>query len=187
MRTPIPAAALTVCLLVACSQSSMQSAVDGANALSVRFMSTLVEKDASHQTEGLIRNLDPRPDCQPYINRLREAGHGSPYEGATEWTVVHTYSDAGKAGCVKPNISPGDNTVGFGNAVSSKLMSNLVEKDASHQVEGLIRNLDPRPDCQPYINRLREVGHGSPYAGATQWAIAHTYGDAGKAGCIRPD
>jgi hypothetical protein len=66
-------------------------------------MSNLVEKDASHQTEGLIRNLQQRPDCQQYIDALREAGRGSPYEGATEYRITHVYQDAQQAGCEKPD------------------------------------------------------------------------------------
>ena len=34
------------------------------------------------------------------IERLRDAGLGSPYEGATEMTIAHTYDAAGKAGCI---------------------------------------------------------------------------------------
>ena len=64
-------------------------------------MSGLVQKDASRQVEGLIRNLENRPECDTYKERLREAGHGSPYEGATESVIVRTYDAAGKAGCVK--------------------------------------------------------------------------------------
>jgi len=47
--------------------------------------------------------MDDRPACQGYIQRLRDAGRGSPYEGATEMAIVHTYDAAGKAGCVKFN------------------------------------------------------------------------------------
>src|SRR5665213_3225759 len=99
-------------------------------------------------------------------------------------TVVIVLSAYLLAACSK---SPVDATVGFANAVSTKLMGNLVQKDASHQVEGLIRNLDNRADCGVYIDRLREAGHGSPTAGATEWTIGHTYDDARKAGCVRPD
>ena len=81
----------------------MQSGIDAANAVSQQLMSNLVEKDATHQTEGLIKMLQPRPDCQQYIDALREAGHGSPYEGATEWRITHTFQDAQHAGCGKPD------------------------------------------------------------------------------------
>ena len=64
-------------------------------------MGNLVEKDASQKTEGLIRTLQQRRDCQQYIDALREAGRGSPYEGATEYRIVHVYQDAQHAGCEK--------------------------------------------------------------------------------------
>lgn len=37
----------------------------------------LVEKNASHQSEGLIRKLQERPDSRQYIDALRQAGRGS--------------------------------------------------------------------------------------------------------------
>jgi hypothetical protein len=81
----------------------MQASVDAANAASQHLMSNLIEKDASHQTEGLIKLLQPRPDCQQYIDALREAGHSSPYEGATELRITHAFQDAQHAGCGKPD------------------------------------------------------------------------------------
>lgn len=48
-----------------------------------------------------LRSIDDRPACRDFIERLRDAGRGSPYEGATEMTIAHTYDAAGKAGCVK--------------------------------------------------------------------------------------
>jgi hypothetical protein len=56
---------------------------------------------ASRQVEILICTIDDRPHCQSYIQRLRDARRGSPYEGATQMMIVHTYDAAGKAGCVK--------------------------------------------------------------------------------------
>lgn len=101
MRVPL-AVVLCCTLLGGCSKSPVDSAIKGANAVSSRFMNNLVEKNASHQTEGLIRNLQQRPHCQKYIDALREAGRGSPYEGATEYRIVHVYQDAQHAGCEKP-------------------------------------------------------------------------------------
>jgi hypothetical protein len=60
-------------------------------------MAPLVQKDACRQVEGLIRTIDDRPACR-LIERLRDAGRGSPYEGATEMTIAHTYDAAGNAG-----------------------------------------------------------------------------------------
>jgi hypothetical protein len=81
----------------------MDATLDGANAAATKLVAPLVQKDASRQAEGLIRTTDDRPACRSYIERLRDAGRGSPYEGATEMTIAHTYEAAGKAGCVKPN------------------------------------------------------------------------------------
>ena len=100
MRTLI---VLFISLLAGCSKSPMDATLDGANAAATKLMSPLVQKDASRQVEGLIRTIDDRPACQDYIKHLRDAGRGSPYEGATEMMIVHTYDAAGKAGCVKPN------------------------------------------------------------------------------------
>lgn len=101
MRGLIVLVAMSGCILAACSRSPAQALVEADEALSQRLMGSLVEKDASHQTNALIRNIDDRPECEPYIDELRRAGRGSPYEGATEWTITHTYDDAQKAGCVK--------------------------------------------------------------------------------------
>lgn len=87
--------------LAGCSKAPLDSALDTMNAVSGKFMGNLVQKDASRQVERLIRNIDQRPECQSYIDRLREAGHGSPYQGATEYAIVHANEDARKAGCAK--------------------------------------------------------------------------------------
>jgi hypothetical protein len=93
---------VTAGLLAACSKSPVDVTLDGANAAATKFMAPLVQKDASRQVEGLIRTINDRPACRVYIERLRDAGHGSPYDGATEMTIAHTYDAAGKAACVKP-------------------------------------------------------------------------------------
>jgi hypothetical protein len=95
---------LSASLFAACSKSPVDSTVDVASAAAAKLMAPLIQKDASRQVEGLVRTIDDnRPDCQRYIQRLRDAGHGSPYQGATEMVIGHTYDAAGKAGCVKPN------------------------------------------------------------------------------------
>jgi hypothetical protein len=81
----------------------MDVTMDGANAAATKLMAPLVQQDASRQVEGLIRSIDDRPACQDYIKHLRDAGRGSPYEGATEMMIIHTYDAAGKAGCVRAN------------------------------------------------------------------------------------
>lgn len=83
----------------------MDATLDGANAAATKLMAPLVQ-NASRQVEGLIRTIDDRPVCRGYVERLRNAGRGSPYVGATEMMIVHTYDAAGKAGCVKPNYFP---------------------------------------------------------------------------------
>ncbi len=102
MRIPL-AVALWCTLVAACSKSPVHSAIEAANAVSLHVMSNLVEKNASHQTDGLIRNLQQRPDCQQYIDALRDAGRGSPYQGATEYRIAHIYQNAQRAGCEKPD------------------------------------------------------------------------------------
>jgi hypothetical protein len=67
---------IVAAMLMSCSKSPIDSTVSTANALAAQWLAPLVQKDASHQVEGLIRTLDDRPDCQIYIERLREAGHG---------------------------------------------------------------------------------------------------------------
>jgi hypothetical protein len=94
---------LLASFLAACSKSPVDAAVDGANAAATKLMTPLVQKDASRQVEGLIRTIADRPACQDYIQRLRDAGRGSPYEGATQMVIVHTYDAAGRVGCVKTN------------------------------------------------------------------------------------
>ena len=93
MRIPL---AVTLCctLLASCSKSPVDSAIRAANAVSLHVMSNLVEKRA-------YPHLQQGPDCQQYIDALREAGRGSPYEGATEYRIAHVYQDAQHAGCEK--------------------------------------------------------------------------------------
>jgi PBP1b-binding outer membrane lipoprotein LpoB len=96
-----PTIFLWASVLAACSKSPVDSTVDAANAGAKQLMAPLVQKDASRQVEGLVHTIAERPDCEDYIKRLRDAGHGSPYEGATQLVIAHTYEAAGKAGCVK--------------------------------------------------------------------------------------
>jgi hypothetical protein len=93
---------IAACVLAGCSKSAVEGTVDTANAVGTKLMAGVVQKDASTQVEGLIRNLDNRPECDAYRKRLREVEPESPYEGATQSVIVRTYDAAGKAGCVKP-------------------------------------------------------------------------------------
>ena len=79
---------IVACAVAGCSKPAVQTAVDTANTVSTKLMSGIVQKDASIQVEGLIRNLENRPDCDSYKEQLREAGRGSPYEGATQLAIA---------------------------------------------------------------------------------------------------
>jgi hypothetical protein len=95
--------------------------------------------------------------------------------------VVLAVSLSAVEGCSK---SPGEHIYEATTTVSSKLLSNLTEKDASHQVTGLIAKLKTGPECGVYRRRLAEAGRGPPADGATQHAIVWTFKEAGEAGCV---
>jgi uncharacterized protein YcfL len=57
MRQLIVAVVLSGFMVAACSRSPEQALVEADQVLSHRLMGNLVEKDASHQTNALIRNL----------------------------------------------------------------------------------------------------------------------------------
>lgn len=78
MRSLPIIAAFAAGMLAACSKSPIDSATSAANAVGMKLMAPAMQKDASHQAEGLIRALASRPECQEFINRLREAGHAHP-------------------------------------------------------------------------------------------------------------
>jgi hypothetical protein len=103
MRISAVAIAVTTCLLVGCTKSPVDTTVEVLNAASAKFMRNIVEKNASKQAEALARNIYDRVDCKAYVDRLREAGRGPPAAGATQWAIAHTYADAGRAGCVRPD------------------------------------------------------------------------------------
>jgi hypothetical protein len=117
-----------------------------------------------------------------YAYRTRTQRHAE--QTMRRLTVVVAIAFSAVTGCAK---SPVQATVDTANKVSMKLMSGIAQKDASTQVEGLIRNLETRPECDVYKKRLREVEPQSPAAGATQSVIVRTYDAAGKAGCVKPN
>jgi hypothetical protein len=84
------------------------------------------------------------------------------------------------AACSK---SPGEALYAATTAATRPLMQNLVEKDASHEVDGLIALVANKPECEVYKQALREAGKGSPYEGSTQLRISNARQDACKAGC----
>jgi hypothetical protein len=95
--------------------------------------------------------------------------------------VILAVSLSAVAGCSK---SPGEHIYEATTAVSSKLLSNLIEKDASHEVAGLIAKLKTGPECDVYRRKLAEAGKGPPADGATQHTIVWTFKEAGEAGCV---
>jgi hypothetical protein len=88
--------------LAACSKSPSEGVVTAANAASQGLMQPLVQKDASIQAKRMTELvLSDKPGCEVFRERMKEAGKGSPYEGATQWKLVHTQQDACAAGCCK--------------------------------------------------------------------------------------
>jgi hypothetical protein len=103
MRTPLFRAimlAVSLSAAAGCSKSPGERVYDAATAATSKLFASLVEKDASRETGGLIAKLKTGPECDVYRSRLAEAGKGSPYEGATQHTITWTYKEAGEAGCV---------------------------------------------------------------------------------------
>jgi hypothetical protein len=89
-------------VLSACSKSPSDSVVTAANAVGARLMQPLVQEDASVQAKRMTEMvLSDKPECAVFRERMKEAGQGSPYEGATQWKLVHTQQDACAAGCCK--------------------------------------------------------------------------------------
>jgi hypothetical protein len=88
--------------LTSCSKSPSETAGAAAEAAGQRLMQPLVQKDASAQAERMIEMvLSDKPGCAVFRERMQEAGKNSPYEGATQWKLVHTQQDACAAGCCK--------------------------------------------------------------------------------------
>ena len=87
--------------LVGCSKSPTAAIGAAANTAGQLLMRPLVQKDASIQANRMAELLSDRPACEVFKERMVEAGRGSPYEGATQWKLVHTQQDACAAGCCK--------------------------------------------------------------------------------------
>lgn len=89
-------------VLTACSKSAPEGVATAAEAASKQLMQPLVQKDASGQAKRMTEMvLSDKPECAVFRERMKEAGEGSPYEGATQWKLVHTQQDACTAGCCK--------------------------------------------------------------------------------------
>lgn len=87
--------------LAACSKSPFTAVVDATEAAGQRIMQPLLHKDASIQAKRMTELLSHKPECEVFKERMTEAGQGSPYEGATQWKLVHAQQDACAAGCCK--------------------------------------------------------------------------------------
>lgn len=88
--------------LSACSKSPPEAVADAAKAAGAQLMQPLVQKDASAQAKRMTEMvLSDKPECAVFKERMEDAGKGSPYEGATQWKLVHTQQDACAAGCCK--------------------------------------------------------------------------------------
>jgi hypothetical protein len=86
--------------LASCSRSPPETVGSVAEAAGQQLMRPLVQKDASAQAIRVTeRVLSDKPECEVFKERMKEAGKGSPYEGATQWKLVHTQQDACAAGC----------------------------------------------------------------------------------------
>ena len=92
---------LSTVALAACSKSPPAVVAAAADTVGQRLMQPLVQKDASIQAKRMTELLSDSPACEVFKERMREAGKGSPYEGATQWQLVHAQQDACAAGCCK--------------------------------------------------------------------------------------
>ncbi len=92
---------LSTVALTACSKAPSSVVAHAANAIGQRLMQPLVQKTASNQAKQMAALLSDKPACAVFKKRLLAAGIGSPYEGATQWKLVHTQKDACAAGCCK--------------------------------------------------------------------------------------
>jgi hypothetical protein len=52
-------------------------------------MQPLVQRDAFIQTMRMTEMLSDGPTCRVFKERMLEAEKGSPYEGSTEWKLMH--------------------------------------------------------------------------------------------------
>lgn len=94
------AATLIGLALSACSKSPSEAVATAAKAAGMHLVQPLAQKDASAQAKRMTEMvLSNKPECAAFREQMKEAGKGSPYEGATQWKLVHTQQDACAAGC----------------------------------------------------------------------------------------
>lgn len=98
----LPCILLIGVVLSSCSKSPSDAVTAASEAARKQLMQPLVQKDASAQAKRMTEMvLSDKPECAVFRERMKEAGKGSPYEGATQWMLVHTQQDACAAGCCK--------------------------------------------------------------------------------------
>lgn len=98
----LPFMLLIAAVLSSCSKSPSEALATTAEAAGKQLMQPLVQKDASAQAKRMTEMvLSDKPECAVFRERMKDAGKGSPYEGATQWMLVHTQQDACAAGCCK--------------------------------------------------------------------------------------
>ena len=95
------ATVIAAAVVVSCSKSSVDSAVNSVTAGAKKMSAPLASSDASLQADGLIRKLESSSDCDVYKARLRVAGRGSPYDPGTQLEIRRTYDEAIRSGCGK--------------------------------------------------------------------------------------
>jgi hypothetical protein len=89
-------------LLVACSKSPLDRAIDSANAIATKRFNLWHPTDASAQAERMLRLvIADNPECEIYKTRMREIGKDSPYEATTQRRFIDAQQDACKARCCK--------------------------------------------------------------------------------------
>jgi hypothetical protein len=92
---------VTAMALASCSRSPSEAVETAAEAAGHRLMQPLLQKDASVQAGRMAGLLSDKPECEVFKKRMVDAGKHSPYEGTTQWELVHAHKDACAAGCCK--------------------------------------------------------------------------------------
>ena len=89
-------------LVMSCSKSPIDRAVDAANEVAHQALKPLAPTDASAQAERMIRLVvADRPECEIDKSRMREVGKNSPYEATTQRGFIQVQQDACKADCCR--------------------------------------------------------------------------------------
>jgi hypothetical protein len=92
---------MSLLALASWSRSPPETVGAATETVGQHLMQPLVQEDASIQARRMTELLSDKPACEAFKERIREAGKGSSYEGATQWKLVHAQQDACAAGCCK--------------------------------------------------------------------------------------